>query len=682
MAGKKTAFKTAALIILLIIFLIVFFYVLPEHSPFKATITITYWPEDSSPSRTFIQYYYKEKQCQKEFEVKDHTAVVRIDPISDVRDLSIQMECPSGTAQIEKIVLKTKFSTTELSPQKISDFFRISDRCTINDSEEYLEISTRDASFLELKFLEDKWKSFSNIKPHLWTRVIDLSGFAICISVILISKKRKDCSRQASSKLVRLPGHIFPFLFAFLWCFTYLLTVESMTADSMDANNIWKTITSYFTEDTYASYVLYKGVFSVFPYVWLYQLTLMLHCGEFLFIKIFHGLIFAYITAIGFPAILEYVLNKKASVGVKTFYIGLIFCLQKFNLSYQLLVIDLPYLFWFTLMLHMYLLLKRNCSCLLGKCALLGISLGCCTCFTGQYKFAALFVGCLALFHIWKSCFPRKTIYKISAVMTLFIMAGAIVSAEAAFQANVVEPLRQKENAWMPTASSLVQYQYSKSDPNSIYGYPGLAIKDYQIIAIAEAEKPHYEGLSTTREILTEYLRAGLKHPGEFIVSFANKFFMVFACDNGSYSLFYYWLSYSLLFISLWVIYQNKNILKTKKHILLLFFTSVIAPCATHVEPRYVMAAQNFMFGLAIFDDSIRYEIKTAAKRFLYRFSKNKPVSPETNNWTIWITFIYLCYIMMCIMHLSNRNMMNWLATGNLRLFQWKSADTYTNRIL
>lgn len=640
MPEKEKILRAGKRFLFILILLLPFLYWFSGRPLYETTITITYAPWGTAQNEAYLQFYQEDVLSRNETEIKKFQAVFVIDNIKNISDLSLKVGDQSGTVQIETITLKNRLHSIRLSPGKIADSFEIREAYTVKNEKEYLEIFTYDISLTELKLSEDCLRTLGSVPSDFWRRLINTAGLEIGILIIFVSVKRKKYFEKLSPKITVLLKHMIPFLFAFLWCFSCLMTFDNMTEDSQDAQNIWKTITSYYSDDMYVSYVLYKGFFSVFPYVWLRQLAVLLHCGEFFFIKIFHSLIFAYISAVGFPAILESTTDRKAAVRQKIFYIGLIFCLQRFNLSYNTLLIDLPYLFWFTLMLHIYTMLKHEASCSFGKYLLLGLSIGCCTCFTGQYKFAAVLTGGMALYDLVRLHSSLKKAPKTGRAVILFIMILITLSAEAAFQKEVVEPLRQREDTWLPTASSLVQYQFSKADPNSIYGYKGLAIKDYQIMAIAETENPQYAELSETPEILAEYLRVGLKHPGEFLVSFANKFFMVFACDNGGFSLFYYWLSYSLLFCGLWVLYRNKTILKTKKHILILILLSAAVPCITHVEPRYVMAAQNFMFGLVIFDDGFRNEVGIAVRRFQCKVFGKGLMPIESNQWTLWTTFI------------------------------------------
>ena len=71
------------------------------------------------------------------------------------------------------------------------------------------------------------------------------------------------------------------FLIVFGYILFRMVRTGSMILISGDAADIWKTIKTYYTDDVYGSYVLYKGLLSIYPYVWLYKLAQLLHTNEY-----------------------------------------------------------------------------------------------------------------------------------------------------------------------------------------------------------------------------------------------------------------------------------------------------------------------------------------------------------------------------------------------------------------
>ena len=76
-------------------------------------------------------------------------------------------------------------------------------------------------------------------------------------------------NRNMIDWMKRRAEYIIPFFIVFILYFGYVRESGDMISLSYDAADIWKTITSWYTNDVYGSYVLYKGINSVYPYVWL-----------------------------------------------------------------------------------------------------------------------------------------------------------------------------------------------------------------------------------------------------------------------------------------------------------------------------------------------------------------------------------------------------------------------------
>lgn len=72
------------------------------------------------------------------------------------------------------------------------------------------------------------------------------------------------------------------FIFVFLMFFLWLFPQQDLLGGSGDSNSIWQAIISYFSNKPVTSYVMYKGILSVYPYVWLYRLSQLLNVNNFL----------------------------------------------------------------------------------------------------------------------------------------------------------------------------------------------------------------------------------------------------------------------------------------------------------------------------------------------------------------------------------------------------------------
>ena len=130
-------------------------------------------------------------------------------------------------------------------------------------------------------------------------------------------------------------------LVTFTACLIWLASRGSMTDSSGDAQDIWKTITSYYSGDIYPSYVLYKGFVSVYPYVWLYQLAVLFGTNEFFFVMVYHARLFTYITVIGLPNFIKYLFDYEPKWWQRILIIPLLYLIWVKTGALSQLMVDL-----------------------------------------------------------------------------------------------------------------------------------------------------------------------------------------------------------------------------------------------------------------------------------------------------------------------------------------------------
>lgn len=479
-----------------------------------------------------------------------------------------------------------------------------------------------------------------------------LLGFLIC-GIVFVVEKKKIAQFNAKNKLI---GYFLPGLFAFFLYFMYVIDLPSMVDESGDANNIWKTITTYYNNTIEPSYVLYKGMYSIFPYVWLYKLADFLGNEQFFYIKIYYALLFTYITIFGYPKIVQYIFNKKVSIFQKMLFSYIVLLLQATNYAYTQITIDIPNLFWFTLLVHLSIKYTSKCNLSYKRIIIYGIGVGVaagsCLCFTGQYRFAVIVVVLMLMISAIKNIRNIKLLKSniIFAVIGIICCLG-IQYANSSFDKLFVNELRD-QGAWIPSADEWANLILSEEKPYSgmFFGY-GISTYDYQLAAINSYEQIDYSQAQSMKDKAILLLRGGLKHPLEFITSCANKFFLGFCLDGRNLNTLFLILSFSLFFICLWSIKEESNVLKNNYVIFIAMLFTAAIPCITHVELRYMMAIQNFVFGIAImsgkFEDVLVKKI-TNRKKVLINITQEENVS---KSWNAWTTITLIIFLLLCFMH-------------------------------
>lgn len=244
---------------------------------------------------------------------------------------------------------------------------------------------------------------------------------------------------------------------------------------------------------------------------------------------------------------------------------------------------------------------KRKKSYLL-EAVVAGISSGAALCFSGQYKIAAAAgIVFVLIVLLQKKCKRQIVVCTLFMVVCIF----GIKAADHSFVSRVVEPMRQS-GEWLPSGGDWVVTHVTSKEP--LLGYAYLSegdFKDTQVMNINTVEQPDYTACESTGAYIFVYLKTMLKHPAQFLTSCGNKLFLAFCMDAGGVGKGGLATGFVLFYLGMCVLIQryfgNGTIEKLEYFVCMLFLLTVVPPCAMHMELRYAMAVQNFIFGAGIF---------------------------------------------------------------------------------
>lgn len=135
---------------------------------------------------------------------------------------------------------------------------------------------------------------------------------------------------------------VITFIIAVILMCMYIIPKDDMISRSGDAASIWNAIKTFRSEYRESSYVMYKGFLSVYPYVYFYDLANILKLDGFIFIKLYHVLCFSYITAFGFPKMMDMFLEVKINLIKRILFVVVTFYMWEYTLALSQLMIDLP----------------------------------------------------------------------------------------------------------------------------------------------------------------------------------------------------------------------------------------------------------------------------------------------------------------------------------------------------
>lgn len=619
-------------------------------------VQVMYGAEGTTQSSGMIEYgnINKQKIYNREEKAENNSIRYVIRCKGDKVDLlQIRLGDCGGTIYINKVYIKYNDEVLSINKDDIEKYFTITGAETAKIGEKYFEIFTYNAHDAKLtgKRALFNWINSIRIQDNkiVITKIIDniVFYYEIVILLVLFLGGRQ---KQFNSWIIKhkRTADVILYGMTFAIYFVRLLAQNSMVAGQGDSISIWGTITSYYTNNVQPSYVLYKGMFSVYPYVWLYRLACIFGANEFLFIKIYNALLFAYIAAIGMPTIFEKIFDEKnILLWKKWLFVICIFNLQVVNVAYFRLSVDIPSLFWFVLMMDISVhIWKGKKEKYLLEILGIGIAAGIVFCFSGQFLLAGVLEIVFAVIVVTK----KKNI-KQTFLCIIFIVIGVLGIKEINnyFITKVVDPMRTA-GEWLPYGEEWIVNAFCSEKPflGSAYMSQGN-FYDTQVIQIISEEKPQYTGDMSTGEIIVKYFSTMFKHPVEFLISCGNKLFLAFCMDTGTkYKFVSLGLGFLLFFIGMLKMtqrYLGKLVIDKMEYLIgVAFFFTILIPCALHMELRYAMAIQDYIFGFGIFGTNIRTVLKI-------RQDETGIGTFVLNKQCIGILLSGVLFVMFCIMH-------------------------------
>lgn len=460
-----------------------------------------------------------------------------------------------------------------------------------------------------------------------------------------------------NEKLYRL---VKPFLFVAMFTIflIWILPQKTMVDASGDAADIWKTITSFYSGDIYPSYVLYKGFLSVFPYVWLYRLATFFGVGDFSFIMVYHALLFSYVAAIGIPNIIENLFNYKPKIWQRIALIAFLFLTWIPTGALDQMMVDLPSCAFFVL--------AMNASFRVAKaenwrrylwCGVAGLIAGLCSNISGQYSLAALCLLVYIAVKLFKQCSwkQKKLVLSVCGALAIFVAAMILPKfANMIFNRVIVAPMVADgyylipADMWMQRGLIFMQDKgrYFTGAVNTPRGY--AILEDYygKELAAELFQKACEGGFVWS---IPTYFSVMIHYPFETIAQYFDRGFLTLTTDQGSNSLPFMILGYSLLYMAMYTAVKRikgvKDFFCAELWIILAACASIIPLAVLTVEMRCCIFFQGFVMGIGLAGPAIPEAFGGARDTFMKLRSKELTVSKLNFPWAfvIWLVFLAVC---------------------------------------
>ncbi|MBP3509421.1 hypothetical protein [Oscillibacter sp.] len=422
-------------------------------------------------------------------------------------------------------------------------------------------------------------------------------------------------------ELKKTDGRVLGTAVLFLACFAavllYCMRFGSMISLSGDAADIWKTITTYYTADRYPSYVLYKGFASVYPYVWLYQLAVLLGTNEFFFVMCYHGLLFGYIIAFGIPTLVKELTGYEPKWWQKVLLAVVLFWFWSRYKALSDLMVDLPSCAFFLLSIQCAVAIVHYSGWKRWvMVCLAGLLCGLCANISGQYSIAAACIMVFACVQIWKSAPAGRRLGRrflagfLPLAVLLCLAMGSVKLLNLAFQATVLQPFQDSgvyiapAEAWMHRAlifmidigrlfyGSQLYDARGHEIVMSLYG----AEEGTRLLELAAAG-----GYGWT---IAEYFRAFFQHPVDFIMLYLNRLMIAISDDSGICALRSLLPCYTMVYLAIVTAIKGlkrlRDLFCAKLWLVLGALASMIPVLVMTVEMRYTLSLQSMLFGVAL----------------------------------------------------------------------------------
>lgn len=472
-------------------------------------------------------------------------------------------------------------------------------------------------------------------------------------------------AKNLREKTFYLTGRHWTFLVAFALMAVYLRSTGPMNDWSGDADSIWTTIKSFTTGSIVPSYVLYKGFFSVFPYVWLYQLSLVFGTFEFFFVKLFHCFLFAYVTAIGFPTIVETLLGINPKAWRKILFIFVAFWMWKNTAAFSQVMVDLPSMTYFVLLVNSAIKLsqqkERNAFRYIYTGLLIGVNMS----LSGQYSVASLCVLLYLLIKVFPISELKLGKMPWQAVFYFTILLFGVFVAKGGntlFEKTVIDTLRS-QGGWIPDGGSWLRVGFMGR--NGIYRWgAGPTLIDYRGLSILK--DMYGENYQKTIDLIAEgklsittaqYFQMVAKYPFDYLMKYFNRLFISLSPDGGYASLSRLSVAYTLLFTCLVSIKQRvlkiRDFFKAEILLILSFVFAITAVIILCVEPRYVLQLQGLVFAFAIMDDTLWNGFRSFGRVFR-ECVINQSLHSLWEKPFPYVFFAYILFIFLCFAHIGS----------------------------
>lgn len=423
------------------------------------------------------------------------------------------------------------------------------------------------------------------------------------------------------------------------FCFIYYYDL----LQGLDAKETWKVIETFFSNEKYYSYVMYKGLYAFVPGIISYYVGELFGISTFLILKMMHALSFAYLATIGVPFLIKKLFNYEVKI-YQIYLFSIVYWILEFYV-FIFLSVDFWSLLILVLSINQLFKIKDDKSHKKYRPLILGIMLGICSGLSGQYSISALILITYFIYFIIKS---NKNNFKILAItLIIFSIGYTIIKIPDKIYENVVVEDGRKNGKYIPTGTQWLIHGLSAN--MLVINFPAELPDNLSMSIVANLGDEAMSVVKSRADYFTPdiYFKTFLHKPVEFIVKWTERLFLGLMNDpfsthpiNNPYPL--YTICFMAISIYLTYNYVREHAKKIKSYFglntcifLTFLFPSLIASFG-HVEARYFLALRTLFIASLVLSPIIPNIINKL---------KNKKNKGNVN----YVVFETFAFVLICI---------------------------------
>ncbi len=444
---------------------------------------------------------------------------------------------------------------------------------------------------------------------------------------------------EVIKKVISSKGFVFFLTTLIMFLMTYSVDLFSVSGDAQET---WKVAETFFSEDKYYSYVMYKGVYAFLPCVLDIFISGLLNIPQVLIFKLFNALCFGYVASYGIPNLIGYVhKNEEISLWQRYLLVALLIFFES-NIIFIVSVDMMSCAMFFALCNSAMKIVKSEKKKIISF-VWFGIWFGLNMCLSGQFSISSLIVA-LALIintvytHFKKNGFKqiKKCVPLACSLLIIFACYFIAKLPNQIYMATVVDPARAA-GEWIPTGGDWVRSGLSQ---NLLYiNYPVQIPDNIGIGFLSEEQLAQVEAGGA---ILSygDFIRLVLHHPIRFIVRWCERLYLGIMNDPLNLigktvtSVSVMVMSMSAMVYSLYDRFKMrfksyKDVISMDMAIYLAFLFTALVPSLLHTENRYYFTARCFIFGVFALSPYLNETVSTIKNKI-----KGKTLG--TISWKFW----------------------------------------------